>query len=589
MIVFLKESVSMYSTITRNKFIVLGIVFLTFSTSFCEQNFVDTLCFTIMLNNDSNSILGCGKSDDMRSVLSGPVIMENNNLLFHSCNGYVLYSQTGSLVDSHSVFKENRKLSSTDPGRLALAFPLDAKTLLYYRRNHRNGDSLELYEKKVFKKSLLRVNGSAYSNFKDIESSQLFNLAQNGFTDELAPKSFIKPNLVGYTSLTSGKNWWSLDKFYSFLSPVIVMEEKGFCSFFTGMLSDQKIEIQKHLITPLGVFCRDDRWFYYGIHSATGSTTPECHQKLYLCDNAGNLLSTIDFLKQVIVDDILVYDKKRNTNFTVKRPWQFVFSPAIDNNGDAYFGMIDFKAKNIEVSKRRFYHYNARIIEASPECEDIITTQKKFIILPGLLKFQNASIDGYSQTGFLVRNEQGKHRRATIGDISCKKFSVSAQRNANQEVTRKLMQGAGSLPPIVKHVRDSLSKLQSAQRPCTITLRYDERDKVREFYFSPCEDVIVARVLNVTAQGQIFIRVDLKDKAEVIVFSQDGVYLNRFTFNRQDAKKRKDVIAVRNDGTILEEDYERIKEDYTYFRWELKTFPPDNCLVTNPAEPDKKL
>jgi hypothetical protein len=584
--IFFNESASMFIMTNRSKLLFIGFVAAVFSTSFCEQTFIDTLCFTIKLNSDSNNILGCEKADDMRSVLSGPVIMDNNNLLFHSCNGYVLYNSTGTLVDSHSVYKENKKLSNTDPQRLALAYPLDSKTLLYYRKYH---DSLELYEKKIFKRSLLRINMAVYPNLKDIGASQLFNLAQNGFTDELAPKSFLKPNLVGFTSLTAGRNFWSLDKFYSFLSPVIVMEEKGFCSFFTGMLTDQKIEIQKHLISPLGVFFRDERWYYYGIHSATGSTTPECHQKLYLCDDAGNLLTTTDFLKQVIIDDVLVYDKKRNTNYTVKRPWQFVFSPAIDANGDAFFGMIDFKAKTIEVNKRRFYHYNARIADVSPDYENMVNSQKKFIIMPGLLKFQNSSMDGYSQTGFLVRNEQGKHRRALIGDVSCKKFSVAALRDANPEVTRKFMQSANALPPIVKHVRDSLAKLQNAQRPCIISLRYNERDKVKDFYFSPCEDVIVARVLNVTSQGQIFVRVDLKDKAEVIVFSLEGEFLNRFTFNRQEIKKRKDVVAVREDGTIVEEDYERIKEDYTYLRWELGTSKPENCLVNNPAEPDKKL
>jgi hypothetical protein len=179
----------------------------------------------------------------------------------------------------------------------------------------------------------------------------------------------------------------------------------------------------------------------------------------------------------------------------------------------------------------------------------------------------------------MIRDGQGKHRRATLQDLSCKGFSVSTQRNANNEVARKFNQGTGSLPSYVKHVRDSLAKLPGAKRPCTITLRYNGNDKVREFYFNPCEEVVDARVIAVTAKTEVLVRVDLKDRAEVIVFSQDGLFLNRFTFNRQDVKKRKDLIAVDDAGRIIEEDYERIKEDYSYLLWEQMTSPETSTIL----------
>jgi hypothetical protein len=558
---------------------IFFVILFALSLPIAGQSFRDTLCFTIALNADSNNLLGCGKAEDMRAVLAGPVIMENNTLLFYSCNGYALFNSGGALIDSHSVFKDNKKLPPKDPQRLMLAYPLDAKTIIYYRRNHRSGDSLEVFAKKILKKGLLKINTSTYSNLKDIENSRLFNLAQNGFTDELASKSFLKSNLVGYTSIESGKNWWSLDKFYSFLSPLIVMQDKGFCSFFPGMLSDQKLEIQKHLINPLGVSFRDDCWYYYGVHSITGSTTPQCNQKLYCCDQAGNLLATTEFLKQVIVDDVLAYDKKRNTNYTVKRPWQFVFSPAIDEQGNVYFGMIDFKACNIEVNKRLFFRYIARVADPSLEYDDMINQQRKFFIAPGALKFKSALMDGSSENGFLVREGQGKHRRASLQDVSCKGFSVSTEREANSEMAKKLTQGTGSLPSYVKHVRDSLAKMENTKRPCTVVLRYNQSDKVRVFYFNPCEEVLAARVLNVTGKTEIFVRVDLKDRAEVIVFLQDGTFINRFTFNRQEMKKRKDIIGVSDNGVVIEEDYERIKEDYTYLKWDLKTSSTGTALL----------
>jgi hypothetical protein len=45
-------------------------------------------------------------------------------------------------------------------------------------------------------------------------------------------------------------------------------------------------------------------------------------------------------------------------------------------------------------------------------------------------------------------------------------------------------------------------------------------------------------------------------------------------FNRQPFLDRKDIIAVSNDRRVIEEDYERIAEDYTYYSWELGVLPP---------------
>ncbi len=281
------------------------------------QHANDTLCFTIYLTPGQNSLLGCFSSDNLRQVLSGPVIMDGKSLLFYSENGYALYSQTGVLLDSASVFKENKHLSKDDPRRLRLAYPLDQTTLLYFRKLQ--DGSLEILQKKLFKKFMGKLDPSQTATFKDIENAQLFNITSNCITDDMATKLFLQPNLVGYTSLTGGERWWSLDRFYSFTSPLVVEKNGIFESFFTGLLHDAKIDVQKHLINPLGTFTMDGKWYYYGVHTTLGSQDPESYQKLYLCDAAGNLLYSNELLKQVIVDDVLEYDKKSNTNYTVKR------------------------------------------------------------------------------------------------------------------------------------------------------------------------------------------------------------------------------------------------------------------------------
>ena len=163
------------------------------------------------------------------------------------------------------------------------------------------------------------------------------------------------PQLVGYTSLAGGIKWWTTDRFYSFSSPLIV-EEGGKCiSFFPGLKADQKCEVQKHLIEPLGVFSMDGRWYYYGLYSSLGNKEDEYYQVLMLSDQAGNILYKNKLLKEEITDAVLQHVKESNTNFTVRRAARHVFVPGIDKNGDIYYGMIDFEYKRINVYKRMFY------------------------------------------------------------------------------------------------------------------------------------------------------------------------------------------------------------------------------------------
>ncbi|HEX7510603.1 MAG TPA: hypothetical protein VF335_04840 [Chitinivibrionales bacterium] len=532
------------------------------------QTPLDSLYFSFPMRKEPQCLLSSNKAEDMRNILAGPVLMDGPSLMFYSRSGYVLFSMTGAVLDSHSVFKDNKKLSPDNPGRLMLAYPVDSKTLLYCRRE---GDSLFVYEKKIYRKGLFRVIGPPYSNLLDIEVTRLFNVANNTVIDETASKSFLLPNLVGFTSLAKGKKWWTLDKFYSFMSPVICMDDQAFNSFYPGLLSDQKTDVQKSIINPLGTFCSDGRWSYFGVHSSTCSTEPESHQVLYLCDQAGNLLFTTQLLKQVVTDDVLDYDKKRNTNYTVKRPAQFVCQPANDENGNLFYGTIDFDVRTIEVRKRVFFHYSPRLIEQSPDDEDRVGLQRRFTYKPVSVACKEPDKTPSLETGFTMRDEQGKRRKATMKDVSCKRFCVMVRREPIADMKKRFSQMSVVLPPYVKHVRDSLAKVATASCPYNVTLYYDEREKIRSFYYGVGDEVLSARVLAVTAKTEIFVRVDLKDRAEILVFLQDGAFLNRFTFNRQDFKKRKDIIAVSDDQTIVEEDYERIKEDYSYFKWELST------------------
>ena len=523
------------------------------------------------MNKAPACLLTCNKAEDMRDILAGPVFMDGPTLLFYSRNGYILFSMTGSVLDSHSVFKDNKKLAPDDPRRIILAYPVDGKTLLYCKRA---GDSAVVFEKKLYRGGIFRAVGAAYAQSKDVAEARLMNIANNTTIDETAQKTFLMPNLVGYSSLTTGKKWWALDRFFSFLSPVICMDDQAFCSLYTGMLSDQKTDVQKSTINPLGIFLSDGLWNYCGVHSTTFSTEPESHQMVYVCDQAGNLLWTTQLLKQVVTDDVLEYDKKRNTNYTVKRPSQFVCQPAIDENGNLYYGTIDFDAKTFEVRKRLFLHYCPRVIEQSPDDEECINAQRRFFCKPASVSCKDPDKAQWSETGFTLHDEQGKRRKAAVKDVTCKGFYAFVRREPVAELRKRLAQTSIEVPACVKHVRDSLAKLATFGCPFNVTLYYENNDKIRAFYYRIGEEVLAARVIAVSSKPEIFVRVDLKDRAEILVFLQDGTFVNRFIFNRQDFKKRKDIVAVLENGTVLEEDYERIKEDYTYFKWEISTAIP---------------
>ncbi|HUI91091.1 MAG TPA: hypothetical protein VLX68_02485 [Chitinivibrionales bacterium] len=558
---------------TARSILFIALIALSFQPA-RGQHANDTLCFTIYLSLDPNSLFGCVAGDDMRMILSGPVIMEGRTLLFYSANGYALFSQSGALLDSASLFKENKRFPKDDPRRLRLAYPLDQSTLLYYRRTPPGKDGkegLEILQKKLYKKGMFGIDPGQAGTFKDIENAQLFNLTNNCITDDMATRLYLQPNLVGYTSLSGGDRWWTLDRFYSFTSPIILERNGTFLSIFTGLQHDQKTDVQKHLINPLGTYAMDNRWYYYGVHTVLGGQDPESFQRLYLCDQAGNLLYSNELLKQVIVDDVLEYDKKNNTNYTVKRPGEFVFTPAVDKNGDIFYGDIDYHKRTIDVKKRLFYRYYPHIVQ--PQLDDIITAQRRLFFKPVVIECPEDRAKKVVPE-FLYRDPKGAKRKATAREVGGKGYSVKICREPNKDLKKKFSQISATLPAFIKHMRDSVCGIATAGCPYSLSLESDSKGVLTTFYYGCGDEVLSARILNVTETFEIFVRVDLLDWAEVVVFSLDGSYLNRFTFNRQPFLDRKDIIAVSNDRKVIEEDYERIAEDYTYYSWELGVSPP---------------
>jgi hypothetical protein len=91
---------------------------------------------------------------------------------------------------------------------------------------------------------------------------------------------------------------------------------------------------------------------------------------------------------------------------------------------------------------------------------------------------------------------------------------------------------------------------------------------IRSFDYPPGREVLCARVLAFRKNGEVLIRVDCEAYAEVLIFKADGDFVNRFVFNRQYYKKRKDIVAVTKASPIIELDYESEKEKGSFMKWE---------------------
>ncbi|HON11078.1 MAG TPA: hypothetical protein PLE24_09440 [Chitinispirillaceae bacterium] len=520
----------------------------------------DLLLFSISLNDDTTSIYGCHWDDRIKTNLSGPVLMEKGTLLFYSQKGYVLYNQNGKLIDSHSLFKINK--NNKNP--YFLAYPLDSITILYYRAG--NDGKPEVYEKRLFKSTLKKISSDKYTIYSEIDKSVLFNIACNSITDEMSTKSFLMPHLLGYTSLKGGLKWWSIDRLYSFTSPIIVEKDGKYSSFFPGLKADQAGGIKTHLIEPLGVFTVDKRFFYYGLVSSKGNTEEEYYQAIILCDQAGNILSVDRLLKQETADAVLAFNKEQNTNYTVRRAGKMAFVPAVDRRGFLYYGVMNYEWKKLDVFMRQHLHYVPVKTENNAE--------SKFIN-EGNIAFSPIKLECNSLANRGIRPEvillSGKDVNFLDNEQTTRKgYFVTVHRYTDETLRTKLSRTQSALPAELQKMQDSIAGVNTSWCPYTISLNQGEKGEIARLFYGFGDVIMCARVVEVTNTNEVFVRVDLDNWAEMIVFSTEGKYLSRFIFNRQHYEKRKDLVVISEKREIVERDFESDRNGKAYFRWELQ-------------------
>jgi hypothetical protein len=538
------------------------------------QHANDTLLFVIELNDDTTGLRACRWGEPIEHSLSGPVLMRDHTLLFYSRDGYLLYNENGKLLDEHSLVRKNRRLKRREKPLYRLAYPIDKSTILYYRKGDEGEESKELFQKKLFSRFMPKVKGGAYHGYETVGSSQLLNLYHNSVTDEMAIKANLKPHLVGYSSLIGGKRWWSLDKFYSFTSPIILEEEGKYLSFFPGFKPPPGSGIKKNLIEPIGVFFMNGRWYYYGAYSPGGTKREKYFQRLYLVDQAGNLLYVNSILKQTVVDDVLGENEEEKMLYTVKRAGRHVFLPAVDRHGDIYYCIMDYKKRRMEVLKRLFYKFVP--VESGPALEDILAEEKGYIYDVSATQCAEAGRSRAFTPAIQFLDEAGGMRKLKKSELIKKGFIAQIIRRKDEELDKTVSRIHGSLPKRVRQIQDSLSRLSTSACPYSLVLAHNKKGELRTIDYGLGDIIISARVLNVTNTFEVFVRVDLVDWAEVIVFSTEGEYLSRFRFNTENHEVRNDVVAISADRKIVEKDYEIGEGAYRYYNWKLTTHAPGN-------------
>lgn len=524
----------------------------------------DTLLFTIKLNNDStkSSLFYCHEEGQIKKTLSGPVTMNDDNLLFYSESGYILYDQNGGVLDSHSVFRKNRGLKPDDPKRLKLAFPIDGSTIIYFQKVKNNDFPLTIFEKKIFKNRPKPLKEAEYQYYREIESKQIFNLAFNSITDDMSFRYQVKPQLVGFTSFVYGKKWWSLDKFYSFASPVINGEDVNFSSFFPGIkVGKNKKKLQ--FAEPVQVFKWGDTWYYTGVYSSVGTTEDKYFQIFFVFDNAGNTIYGNKILKLENRDAIIGED--RQTYYTTKKIKRFAFQPSVNMKGDIFYGIINYVDKNIEVRKRKYYRYKA--FRTEPNLAHLIDYEKCLEYIPVSLPCDIKPPRGKWIPNVTLMNSKGRFVKAQARHLTKGGYICRISRVNYRDIEKKLISNRRGLSKRIVAIMDSLSNVSTVSCPYSLSIS-GPKGMTRPFNYPAGDEILCARILALQKSGALVIRVDCVNYAEILLFKTNGTFLNRFIFNRQNYRDRTDLVVATDNSPILELDFETAPGKEVYYKWE---------------------
>ncbi len=528
----------------------------------------DTTLFVIQLTTDSTGLYYCDRDRSIRDMLSGPVLMGEGQLLFYSTRGYVLYDSTGAVIDSHNVALESGVRDDDGAGPVRVAGPIDTSSLLYYRSVTDEEYPNELFRKRIAKKRVRGVKDDEYPLLGRLVGGVLMNIARNTATDEMARRVYLAPRLVGFTSTApEAHRWWSLDKFYSFSSPLIHERDSVFVSFFPGIGAGDR-SLRSMALDVIGTYRQNGTRTYVGVSAPMGSKKWRSWQTLYFCDEAGNVVFTDSIPKQSNQEVVLGKDNDpgRNVVYTTQATKRFVFPPVVDNDGAVYFGMVDYEFKKMAVRRRTYPAFAPSPCE--PDLAHLIDLEKDISYEPIAIPCDRTQRTGAQIPQVRFTDTDGNRRPATARDLARGEYLARIARQSYRDVESKLTRRRSGLPNAVDRIRDSLSAIETAGCPYTISLS-GPRGVLRTFDYPAGDIVLCARVLAVRESGQVLVRVDLTDYAEVLVFAANGRLAGRFVFNHQHCTERNDVVVARGSSPIIELDYESAPVKGAFLSWSL--------------------
>lgn len=520
----------------------------------------DVNLFTINLKKAEQpaNLLEFNRKNGLRSIITGPIVLSNNSFLFFSDDGYLLYDRKGTLVDSHSVYKDNIGLDKNDSSRIRLAFPSDLSTLIYYRKTNDSENPLKLFFKKIGKGRLKELKDKAENSYDEITNSELQNILFNTVTDEMASTFMGQKYLAGYRE---NIKMWTLDSYYSSTSPLIISKDERFVGFYPGVRMG-KSKNNQLLVNPLQAFSKSGQWFYSGIHSNVGVSDSISYQKIFIYDEAGNSLWVDSLLKQENENAIIGEDYQ--TYYTAKKIRKYVYIPSLDSDGNIYYGIYDFKKGTIKVIEKTYTNISSKKCEPQLKVE---INREQQIKMNAVEINCGRETPGKQIASVTIPDGKGKRVTGQIRHLEKEGYIARISRVQYRDIYRKLARKRADMPMYVSLFMDSLSENFEAGCPYYIALS-GPRGMIRSFDYPFGTRIASARVINVQKGSEIVVRVDCMKFAEVLIFNSDGTFIDRFIFNNESFKKRKDIIAADKDGKIIELDFESSPDSGQYFSWE---------------------
>ncbi|MBD3243368.1 MAG: hypothetical protein GF331_22450 [Chitinivibrionales bacterium] len=495
-----------------------------------------------------SSARSCDRTDDILGAPDGPVPITDSTLLLFSFRGYYLFDTTGTVVDSHVITPENFEQG------YRVAYPIDDSTMLYYRPDTMAYPPVRILLKSFYKEDLREIAPDEYTQLSSVYLGRFLNIAHNTIFDRQTAKLFLEPHVVGYEELAGGARWWMLGDTPVLDSPLICRQADGSPAFFPGMFQCEGVQLPPDGTTTLRSVCEFQGRLRYLGSALPMSDTEEQHttQRFFVCDNAGNVV----FAHSALYGEY----RGRRERETVR----LGLLPVFNRHGHILYATVDQESCRLSVHRIRLPRYFSQRVSAPPakaymQEEDVAYEPRPIMCTQA----QNSSpeIPHVTFTG-----PDGERRVARARDLEHNGFVARIARVNRRDVLAKVSRPETDLPDEPKRLCDSIVSLGVSGCPYVLSLSGPD-GYLRTFAYPSDQTVLCARVIGLAPDRTVGVRVDLTDYAEVLLFDEYGVFVNRFVFNNQPFESRKDLVAMRRDGALFEKDYELDAQNPDHYIW----------------------